>query len=179
MYLKWAEELNKHQGEEHDYQHAGFAVLLIGFCYFESISIFIKGRESNRNETGSFFEESFNQVFKNDLVGFAEGEQKLISKIAWKDGRCGMFHIGSTRSRIFLDDGDGTKAVYAKPDDRDPDNKITRIRINRYKFIEAIRTHFDNFIKGLKDSNDGNEGSLKNFVKGWNALYNPKINLAN
>lgn len=180
-YLKWALELNKIDKPNHENQHAGFAVLLIGFWYFESIEIFIKGKNYKKklpngkwkNESGKFFKKSFLSIFKNDFSAYSISGKNRIAKIAYDDGRCGMYHIGTTKSGIILDDGDNTRAIWIKETDKDASNKILRIRINRYKFIETIQSHLQKLVVDLRDKSK--KESREKFIAGWEAVYETKI----
>lgn len=180
-YLNWAIELNKTNNPKHQNQHAGFAVLLIGFWYFEAIQIFVTGEfYKKRNskgkwvsKSGEFFKKSFKNVFSNELKEYSIDEKNTITRIAYDDGRCGLYHIGTTKSGIILDDGDNSKAIWIDKKDKDTKNVIFRIRINRFKFIETIETHFDKYIHELRNKTEYKK--REKFSAAWEKVYGTKI----
>jgi hypothetical protein len=147
-FLDWADNLNDNK------PHAGFAVLHLSFSYFEFISIFMKGEDSN-NRSKAFFKEGIKAVFP-ELNEQSELLFENFVEILYKKARCGFFHSGMAKKGIIL---------------KDHKNTITfqngNVFIDRYKFVKSIRDHFNKYISNLKNNNSH---LIDNFLKAWDIV---------
>lgn len=128
------------------------------FCllltYFEGILIFVKGKDS-KGKSHSFFEEAFTDVFKNS--GLKKEFLSRIATVLYEEGRCGFFHDGMFRAKLFLktlQDKDMLITVPRVNGIPDENGKIQSIVIDPCKFYTAIQKHFDSFINKLRDTNN-------------------------
>jgi hypothetical protein len=77
-------------------QVAGFCLLL---TYFEGIYSYVQGK-SSKGQSTAFFKNAFLEVFRTS--GLNETLLTRIAEILYKDARCGFFHDGMFRERIYL-----------------------------------------------------------------------------
>lgn len=152
-FLNYAENLNKS-----DDPHCGFAVLKLVFSYFEMITQYQSGSMSNGNSKESF-KQGVESVFGNILP--EENKTKILD-ILYQSGRCGFYHAGMSRGHFFTRDGDS--AIQFE------DGKVY---IDRYKFVETIKTHFSEYIKILK--NPESTDPRDKFQTVWNDVNSGKI----
>jgi len=152
--LDWAVHLNKKE-------HAGFAALHIGLAYFESIAVFIKGKDSN-GKSKSFFKFGFAEVYKAKLDNWSKTIQDEIKDLFYKQGRCGSFHSGIAKKEIGLEDGDLFTVRLSNA-------RVDSIWVDRYKFIEAISNHLKEYVLKLRNPS---ETELRlNFVEAWKIFH--------
>lgn len=138
-------------------------MLQIILAYFECHSIFYKGKDS-RNHSSEFFKDAFLSVFPN-IKDFSEDIVDQIIDVMYKDGRCGLFHIGMTRSRIILSDG---KPVF-RIDIDESKNILNVIYIDRYKIVDAVENHLERYVTKLRDPQ--NIELRNNFKKAWEMVH--------
>lgn len=117
------------------FKESGYAILSIMVSYFEMIEQFITGQSSRRQES-SFFVSGFRKVYPH--ASFMNDNQ-IRQIYAWV--RCGMYHEGMTKektmlSRYYLEG----VALHGQ-----------EIHINPGKMVEEIRSHFCNYIYGLRN----------------------------
>ena len=147
-FLNWADDLNDNK------PHAGFAVLHLAFSYFEFIAIFLNGEDSH-SKSKRFFNQGFLSVFP-DLSGKPESIVDELLEILYKNARCGFFHSGMVKKGILLHDHDKIISF-----------QNGNIFIDRYKFVGAIKRHFNKYIEDLRN---GNTELTKNFLKAWDIV---------
>ena len=75
----------------------------------------------------------------------------------YKSGRCGFFHSGMAKKGIILKDHDSDITF-------EGDN----IFIDRYKIVESIKKHFNNYINKLKT---GDQLLIEKFNKAWSIVH--------
>jgi hypothetical protein len=137
---KWLLEPAKYLVENETFQVAGFSILL---TYFEGIWPYIQGQES-KGQSKRFFIEAFADVFRPSCL--PEEVIKKTAKVLYDDARCGFFHDGMFRDRIFfkrLDKGELYVTVTKK--------KIDSILVDSRRFCNAIERHFCRFIATLRN----------------------------
>jgi hypothetical protein len=130
--------LNKHE-------HAGFGVLQSGLAYFEGSAVFHRGEDS-RNRSREFFQFGFESVFP-DVGALSPPIREDFIDVMYRDGRCGMFHLGMTRRRIFLSDGEPVFRVSVN----EAEDSIEAIYVDRYGFIRSIDEHLSSYVARLRD----------------------------
>lgn len=143
--LEPAKELASHQFG----QVAGFALLL---TYFEGIWSYIQGQDSRRN-SGAFFKSAFVDTFES--CGLAPGLLERIAVVLYEDARCGFFHDGLFRHRIFFGKVDGGCLSVTLPCTNgvlDEAGEIQSIIVDVEGVREYIEGHLEKFLSLLRDS---------------------------
>jgi len=126
---------------------AGFCLIL---TYFEGIWSYIEGRGSQRRSK-EFFEKAFVDVFRT-----ANLKEKLLRRVAailYADARCGFFHDGMFRERIYFASLSGGEMLVTLPKNRgqlDEDGQIQSLLIDPRHFYSAVERHFDRFISSIR-----------------------------
>jgi hypothetical protein len=166
--LNWLFEPAKKLMSEKD---GCFGVLCLLLTYFEGIWTYITGVDSKGNSK-KYFNDAFLDVFSSS--GHAADLLNRIAEIMYEDGRCGFFHDGMLRSRIFLtglDQIDMLITLPRKPDGNvDVNGKIGSILIDPTYFMAAIERHFIDYLLCLRNpkQNVKRENFLKIAKEKWN-----------
>ena len=143
--LEPAKELASHQYG----QIAGLALLL---TYFEGVWSYIQGQDS-RGKSGAFFKDSFVDTFRP--CGLAPELLRRIATVLFEDARCGFFHDGLFRHRIFFGKVEGGCLSVTLPYTNgvlDEAGEIQSIVVDVegvYKYVEG---HLGKFLSLLRDS---------------------------
>lgn len=125
------------------------ASMCLQMMYFESIWSSMTGKNSDGNSL-EFFRKGFVSVFH----GYGPQDELLsrVSEILYKDARCGFFHDGMLRDRIFF--GNRGLALEITLPKRngivDASGEINSIIIDPKHFIVAIERHFADYVKLLR-----------------------------
>ncbi len=141
-YLQYARQMDADQ-------HAGFAALQLVFSYFEGHAIFYKGQSSN-GRSRKFFKDGFLAVFP-ELKAHASISSSLLDTTLdafYEDGRCGFYHLGTTRERFFL--SDDAQPIRVGVDPADP-TIATHIILDRRKFVDRVCAHFQGYVAQLRN----------------------------
>jgi len=80
-----------------------------------------------------------------------------VAELLYDDGRCGFFHDGMSRGRIFISGqhDDIVLATIGKDENGIIDlNKIKSLVINPKKLLAAIEWHFRDYLIKLRDQNE-------------------------
>ena len=80
-------------------QHGDVAALCLVLTYFEGITIYLKGKDS-KNNSKAFFREGFLEVMR--VSGIDDHLLGRVADVIYTDARCGFFHDGCFRSKIFV-----------------------------------------------------------------------------
>jgi hypothetical protein len=148
--------LNKHE-------HAGFGVLQSGLAYFEGFAVFNRGEDS-RNRSPEFFQAGLEAVFP-DVCDLSAAIRKDFMDVMYRDGRCGLFHLGMARRRILLSDGEPVFRVSINQ----ANESIDAIYIDRYGFMRKIDEHHTSYVARLRDSS---QTELRNkFELAWALVH--------
>ena len=146
-------------------KHGGFAVLCLLLTYFEGIWIYMTGVDSKGNSK-KYFTDAFLDVFSSS--GHAPHLLNRIATIMYEEGRCGFFHDGMLRGRIFLtvlnNHADFLVTLPRKADGNiDVNGKIESILIDPKHFMATIERHFMNYLLCLR--NPAQTVKRENFLK--------------
>ena len=143
-----------------DEPHDRIASLCLQTTYFEGIWSYLVGKKS-RGHSKEFFINGFYDVFK--ITQQNEGLLKRAAQILYEDVRCGFFHDGIFRDRIFfVDRGFALEITVPKKNGiLNVEGKIQSIMIDPRLFYDAIEKHFDRYIKLIR--NKENQDARKNF----------------
>lgn len=166
--LNWLFEPAKKLITEKD---SHFAVLCILLTYFEGIWTYITGIDS-KGKSKKYFNDAFLDVFNSSNL--STELLTRVAKILYEDGRCGFFHDGMLRNRIFLTDLNQIDMLITLP--RKPDGKIDvngqieSILIDSKYFMAAIERHFIDYLLCLRNPDESvkRENFLKIAKEKWN-----------
>jgi hypothetical protein len=130
-------------------QYAALSLLL---TYFEGIWIYIQGKDS-KDSSRKFFEAAFVEVFRSG--GQSERMLRRLADVLYKDARCGFFHDGMFRERIFLGKPKGVMHVTLPRVNGviDEDGEIESVVIDVEEFYRYIEGHFGKLVSQLRDAN--------------------------
>lgn len=130
---------------------SAFAIISIGFSYFEMIEQFAIGKSSN-GHSSEFFKNGFKRVFLDSEVE-SHDASRLYSLM-----RCGMYHTAMPTDRCGL-----TRELQ-----RPIANQNGVIVINPALLIEKLIKHFNGFCTDLRDGS--NSDLQSNFEKMFDSL---------
>lgn len=146
-------------------QYGGFVVLQIALAFIEGYETYRTGEES-RGRSKEFFKRGFQRIFTDEVHGVPAGVPDELANLLYSDARCGLFHDGQVKGRIFLFEEEG-KLLEFFPD-------LGLIRINPYAFLDIIETHFRIYIARLRNPDDPEADELRaNFEKRWHSFHAP------
>jgi hypothetical protein len=135
---------------------SAFAILHLCVHYFEMVEQFESGQSSD-SRSKLFFVRGFRKVFPALVI--TESDLEAI----YRTLRCGMYHSGIPKSRIFLD--------------RDFDCAISfedgTLTINPSLFVDVLIQHFENFCSFLRD--DVHHQLQENARKIWGEIQSDCI----
>jgi len=140
-----------------DTQHGQVAGFCLALTYFEGIWSYIEGRGS-QDRSKVFFENGFVDVFRT--TNLKEGLLRRVAGILYADARCGFFHDGMFRERIYftsLSQGEMLVTLPKKQGRVDENGQIQSLLIDPRRFFAAVERHFDRFISSLRDSQNTKE----------------------
>ena len=131
-----------------DFGH--FAALCLMLTYFEGIWIYIEGRDS-KDHSKQFFREGFIDVFRRS--GISDRLLGQTANILYEDARCGFFHDGMSRARIYLCDWQEAALQITLPKKNgqiDEGGQIQSICVNPGRFYFSIEDHLNTFLTTLR-----------------------------
>ena len=148
-----------------DQPHDRVASLCLQTAYFEGIWSYLTGRNS-KGHSKEFFINGFYDVFK--ITKQDEGLLKRVAQILYEDVRCGFFHEGIFRDRIFfVDRGFALEITVPKKNGiLDIHGQIESIMIDPRLFYDAIEKHFGRYIELIR--NKENKEERNKFEKTFN-----------
>lgn len=147
-----------------------FVALCLLLTYFEGIWIYIAGEDS-KGKSKKYFNDAFLDVFS--ASGHAANLLNRVAEIMYEDGRCGFFHDGMLRSRIFLTELNQIDMLITVPRRSDGtvdvNGKIESILIDTKYFMAAIERHFIDYLLCLRnpEENVKRENFLKIAKEKW------------
>lgn len=124
----------------------------LALTYFESIRVYSTGTKS-AGQSKAFFVAGFLDVFRGTGI-----DQELLGRVAeilYADARCGFFHDGLFRQRIFFQRKPGAAIEITVPmaEGRpDPSGEIQSILIDAREFLSWVDGHFREFVARLRDT---------------------------
>jgi hypothetical protein len=122
-------------------QHAGFAILLVLFSYFEMITQYKRGTDSHGRST-DFITKGLEDVFPRK---FNRNERRDIAELV----RNGLYHSTFTKKGVLLDG-------------KYPESLAIQggvVLVNPHKMVDDIKSHFENYIADLRSRKDATEVS--------------------
>ncbi|NBD36397.1 MAG: hypothetical protein GVY30_10440 [Chloroflexi bacterium] len=145
--------------------NAGFVILLVVVSYIEHYAIYSKGKDS-KGQSKVFFREAFKDIFEVELSGMIDHEAgpKIINDAVdelYHQVRCGLFHTGITRGKVFLSKNDIAVCMRVDANTKE----VVSIGLNPSKMMDRIEDHFSDYVIRLRDPSQ--EELRKNFEKAW------------
>lgn len=127
-----------------------YAALCLLLTYFEGIWMYIQGKDSKKCSQ-KFFEAAFVEVFRSG--GLTERMLQRIAEVLYHDARCGFFHDGMFRERIFLGKSVGVMHVTLPLVNGaiDENGVIESVVIDVEDFYRYIDGHFRSLASRLRD----------------------------
>jgi hypothetical protein len=117
----------------------GFGALYIALSYFELIARYRSGSTSTSN-AGVKFEAGFMDFAT--FTGFVSApEFTKVSEMLYEGARCGLYHIGMTKEKVFI--GGGRSAMF------EYDAGSGRLVIDPGLLIDEMLRHFQSYIAEL------------------------------
>jgi hypothetical protein len=129
----------------------GTAALSLLFGYFEAHAIYRTGRDSTKRSK-QFFCDGFVEVFSNS--GVSKDVLRRVAELIYVDGRCGIFHEGMARERIYVGKGKRELLVTLPRvgGKMDESGAIESVVIDPEKFWLSIEQHFARYVQLLRDA---------------------------
>lgn len=159
--MNWLFEPAKKLIEERIGWFSGLCLLL---TYFEGIMAYVTGEDS-KGKSKKYFRAAFVDVFRSSNI--SEYQLERVADIMYEDGRCGFFHDGMLRNRIYLSELNKVDMIITLPRKSDgsidEDGKINSILIDPQKFMAAIEKHFIDYLLGLRNPKETDKRD--NFLK--------------
>jgi hypothetical protein len=140
------------------------ASLCLQLTYFEGIWVYMTGADSH-SRSKEFFRNGFIDVFR--VTGTNEMLLARAADALYEDARCGFFHDGMFKDRIFFTSrGWALEITLPKKNGQiDESGEIQSIMIDPTFFLEAVVRHFDGYVQSLRMGSD--KEIQGNFQKGW------------
>lgn len=132
-------------------QHGDIAALCLILTYFEGITIYLKGKDS-QNNSKVFFREGFLEVMK--VSGIDDVLLGRVADVIYSDARCGFVHDGCFRSKIFVSPDASHDILITLPKKNgivDRHGNIQSIIINPNRVLSAVENHFENVLQSLRN----------------------------
>jgi hypothetical protein len=140
-----------------------YAALSLMLSYFEGIWTCTQGKDS-KNRSQEFFEGAFVDVFRSGSL--SERVLKRLAEVFYKDARCGFFHDGTFRERIFLGKvSEGAIHVTLPRINSilDESGEIESVLVDVSEFHRYVEGHFRKLVSMLRDASQ--TGLRSNFHK--------------
>lgn len=126
-----------------------------GFClvqtYFEGIWGYMEGSGS-KDRSREFFEKGFVDVFRSSRL--REPLLLRVARILYEDARCGFFHEGMFRERLYFADLSQAEILVTLPRRNaviDENGRIESLLIDPKRFHSAVERHFDKYVRMIRD----------------------------
>jgi hypothetical protein len=124
---------------------------MVGIACLEGIEQFRQGKQTPPGKSGEWFKNSAKRVFP--------GHVEDVYQRIWEETRCGLFHMGFTRGKIYL--------AYAQ------DSPLLiegdKLKIHPAKFLEQIEADFCLYIASIE--NEENTELRSAFEGLWDLLW--------
>jgi hypothetical protein len=121
--------------------------------YFEGIEMYLSGKDS-RNRSLESFTNGFFRVFSIQDEG--KDSYKIVAAAIYDQARCGFAHDGMFRNRVFFSDVSSKPlfVTFPKKNGTLDFSQVESIVINPFCFYVSIRTHFERYVKSLREGSD-------------------------
>jgi len=123
-------------------RHAGWAVLMIAFSYFEMIAKLKDGYAGKASKSESYFGAGVVDVFPH-VASSPPNERVEMLTILYRSARCGFYHSGMAQGRITISSTYGQSLAF--------DSQSRWIFINPHRLIPELRDHFRRYVEDLRN----------------------------
>ena len=132
-------------------EHGGPAAFCILLTYFEGSWSYLMGKSSS-GRSKEYFKCGFADVFK--MSGNPKPLLLRVGQLLYEDARCGFFHDGLFRGKIFFADmnRDIVVTLPMRDGNLDLEGDIQSILIDVKRCISAVEKHFSEIITSLRDT---------------------------
>jgi len=133
--------------------NSGFILLQISIGQIEGWQQYKRG-ESSYGKSAKFFKEGLKEVFD-----MKNNDHDTELEKFYKEVRCGLFHDGFTKNRVFIDND------FKNPIEFYEDH----ILISPRKFYKRVKEKINEYINDLSNKNSSSyQININNFRKEWN-----------
>lgn len=131
-------------------EHGGPAAFCILLTYFEGACSYARC-QSSKNRSKEFFSRGFVDVFKSSNA--PETLLLRVGELLYSDARCGFFHDGMFRERVYFAEMNRDIVVTLPKKDGvlDLQGEIASVLIDVRRCYSAVLRHFDAAITRLRD----------------------------
>jgi hypothetical protein len=146
-------------------EHGGPAALCIMLTYFEGAWSYAVAKSSS-GRSKEYFKRGFADTFKSPV--HPESLLLQLGQLLYEDARCGFFHDGLFRSRVYLAEMNKDIAITLpkRGDVLDIEGEIQSVVIDVKRCVLAVERHFDSIIRSLRDtSNTAQRSKFFTFFK--------------
>lgn len=130
-----------------------YVALSIALAYVEGEEQYRRGRESGRGESGEWFKASVKRMLP--------AASDDVTKMLWESARCGLFHSGFTKDRVYL-----SHALYTQPLELTIEGKL---KIDPARFVGLVVKDFEAYVHELRENPSGEDA--KNFERLWDQRW--------
>ncbi|TBU72001.1 hypothetical protein DNK06_23020 [Pseudomonas daroniae] len=132
-------------------EHGGPAAFCILLTYFEGAWSYLM-RKSSSGRSKEYFKYGFTDAFT--LSGNPEQLLLRVGQLLYEDARCGFFHDGLFRGKVFFADmnRDMVITLPVRDGNLDIEGEIQSILIDVKRCISAVEKHFSATISSLRDT---------------------------
>lgn len=137
--------------------------------YFEGIMTYIEGEEST-SKSKRFFKKGFVVVFISS--GETNDTLNKFADFLYKQARCGFFHDGTFRNKIFFGEEHEAALTGTFPKKNgivDKNGNIVSIIINPKYFFKAIEKHFKEYVAKLR------KDSQKDLINKFEKIFHKRL----
>jgi len=143
--------------------HGGFGALYIVLSYFEMMGRYKEGNVGDK-DAGEWFKKGFEDYATS--TGFISApEYQTVKSALYKGARCGLYHMGMTSKKVYIEGGRAKGFNY--------DATRQRLIIDPGRLIDEILAHFRAFLEDLK--NPGNVKLRRHFEHKFDHDISPQI----
>lgn len=144
------------------WSHAAYALLAIGFTYFEMLGKTLNLKSQTAGTTGPDFNHGFCDVYPAFALGGAARTDTALPDVqGFRDRvRNGMYHLGSTKENLWIHNKPSTI-----PNDFfvDKNGSSPVYYVNPHRMVRTIVAHFPTFTTRLRDPGPNSDGLRTQF----------------
>lgn len=129
-----------------------YVALCVALAYIEGVEQYRRGGDPPKSEAGKWFRASASRIF-------GAPSKEAIERL-WKSARCGLFHSGFTKGRVYLS-YDNTQALEISPDGE--------LCINPMLFVELVKEDFKKYVCELRENPSA--AAAKRFIDVWDRRW--------
>jgi hypothetical protein len=150
--------------------HAAYALLSIGFSYFEMIGKTLNPSSQARGSAGPDFNFGFCDVYPAFAIAGADRSDASLPTVkAIKDRvRNGLYHLGYTKRHLFIHN-DPARSL----DDFSVDRSaaVPTYFVNPHQMIRTILNHFPSLVGRLRDPKSANDVLRMSFQRFFTSFH--------